>query len=111
MIDGLHRDHIDRSSSPSDFTFPTGFHYLPGYLSMPSQLAFLSDVRKVLDEAPLFEQAMPRTGAPLSVRIATPASSAGSRTARADTAIRRRTRLPSNGGRRFPSGSCGFGRI
>lgn len=71
MVDDPHRDHIDRSSSPpcpaDDFAFPAGFHYLPGYLSTPSQLALLSDVRKVLDDAPLFEQAMPRTGAPLSV--------------------------------------------
>lgn len=73
MIDGHRRNHVDRSRSPRSpmdgFVFPAGFHYLPGYLSTPEQLALLSDVREVLDEAPLFEQAMPRTGAPLSVRM------------------------------------------
>jgi alkylated DNA repair protein (DNA oxidative demethylase) len=50
-------------------TLPQGFHYLAGYLNTAAQLALLSDVSEILGEAPLFEQKMPRTGAPLSVRM------------------------------------------
>ena len=49
--------------------FPDGFHYLPGYLDGAAQRLLLSDVEKLLELAPLFEQRMPRTGAPLSVRM------------------------------------------
>jgi DNA oxidative demethylase len=48
---------------------PAGFHYLPGYLDIAAQRTLLSDVRKILAKAPLFQQSMPRTGAPLSVRM------------------------------------------
>jgi alkylated DNA repair protein (DNA oxidative demethylase) len=54
-------------------TFPEGFHYLPQYYGPARQRAMLEDVRSLLDRAPLFEQRMPKTGAPLSVRM----SSAG----------------------------------
>lgn len=47
---------------------PAGFHFQPGYLDAAAQAAVLSDVQGILVEAPLFEQKMPRTGAPLSVR-------------------------------------------
>jgi DNA oxidative demethylase len=47
---------------------PAGFHYLAGYLDAATQTAVLSDVQTILADAPLFEQKMPRTGAPLSVR-------------------------------------------
>jgi alkylated DNA repair protein (DNA oxidative demethylase) len=49
--------------------FPEGFHYLPQYYDPAGQRAVLADVRAVLAEAPLFEQRMPKTGAPLSVRM------------------------------------------
>jgi DNA oxidative demethylase len=52
---------------------PAGFHFHPEYLNAAAQAAVLSDVQDILSEAPLFEQRMPRTGAPLSVRT----SSAG----------------------------------
>ena len=50
-------------------TFPEGFHYIPGYFDAAAQKALLVVIRDVLTEAPLFTQAMPRTGAPLSVRM------------------------------------------
>jgi alkylated DNA repair protein (DNA oxidative demethylase) len=52
---------------PDDRPFPPGFHYLPRYLDGASQQALLADICNVLSEAPLFQQIMPRTGAPLSV--------------------------------------------
>jgi alkylated DNA repair protein (DNA oxidative demethylase) len=51
----------------NDQSLPMGFHYLRGCLNEAAQKALLSDIRRVLDEAPLFRQEMPRTGAPLSV--------------------------------------------
>ena len=48
--------------------FPQGFHFLPGYLDSPTQTSLVQDVGHLLAEAPLFQQRMPRTGAPLSVR-------------------------------------------
>lgn len=48
---------------------PVGFHYLPRCYDAAGQRAILSDIRTVLAEAPLFQQAMPRTGAPLSVKM------------------------------------------
>ncbi len=52
-----------------DRPFPPGFHYLPGYLDATGQTALLADLGTVLQQAPLFEQTMPRTGTPLSVRM------------------------------------------
>lgn len=49
--------------------WPSGFHYLPGYFDAADQSALLADVCAVLAEAPLFQQAMPKTGAPLSVKM------------------------------------------
>lgn len=48
---------------------PIGYHYLPGYFNAAGQSAMLADIRAVLAEAPLFQQAMPKTGAPLSVKM------------------------------------------
>jgi len=67
--------HGDRNQSPlpssssHDPAFPEGFHHLPGYLDVAAQRALLSDVSTILAEAPLFVQRMPRTDAPLSVRM------------------------------------------
>ncbi|WP_035715000.1 alpha-ketoglutarate-dependent dioxygenase AlkB family protein [Azorhizobium doebereinerae] len=41
----------------------------PGYLDRPAQEALLADVRAVLEAAPLFAPAMPRSGKPLSVKM------------------------------------------
>jgi DNA oxidative demethylase len=48
---------------------PSGFHYLPAFFDEKAQVAIMSDVQSVLARAPLFVQAMPRSGAPLSVRM------------------------------------------
>jgi alkylated DNA repair protein (DNA oxidative demethylase) len=48
---------------------PAGFHYLPAFFDETTQLAIMRDVADVLRRAPLFVQTMPRTGAPLSVRM------------------------------------------
>jgi alkylated DNA repair protein (DNA oxidative demethylase) len=43
--------------------------HAPGYLSPDQQKALIEDIRAVVEEAPLFTPTMPRTGAPLSVRM------------------------------------------
>jgi DNA oxidative demethylase len=48
---------------------PDGFHYLPAFFDEEAQVTMIRDVQSVLARAPLFVQAMPRTGAPLSVRM------------------------------------------
>ena len=42
---------------------------MPGYLSRAVQEALVEDVRRVVQEAPLFVPAMPRTGKEMSVRM------------------------------------------
>src|SRR6202050_449262 len=49
--------------------FPDGFYFLPGRLDEAAQIALTMDVGRLLQQAPLFEQRMPRTGAPMSVRM------------------------------------------
>lgn len=49
--------------------FPDGFHFLPGRLDEAAQTELTMDVGRLLQQAPLFEQRMPRTDAPLSVRM------------------------------------------
>lgn len=49
--------------------FPDGFHFLAGYLDEQAQALLVRDVGLLLRDAPLFQQRMPRTGAPLSVRM------------------------------------------
>jgi alkylated DNA repair protein (DNA oxidative demethylase) len=68
-----HRDQQELRLEESQ-PFPPGFHYLAGYLDHDAQLKVLADVEGILKDAPLFEQRMPRSGAPLSVRT----SNAGS---------------------------------
>jgi alkylated DNA repair protein (DNA oxidative demethylase) len=46
-----------------------GFRHLPGYLDADRQQRLLSQIRNVLEEAPLYIPAMPRTGKPFSVRM------------------------------------------
>ncbi len=50
-------------------SFPDGFHFLGGYLDESAQLSLVQDIGRVLQDAPLFQQRMPRTGEPLSVRM------------------------------------------
>jgi alkylated DNA repair protein (DNA oxidative demethylase) len=49
--------------------FAPGWRHLPAYLDPDQQQALLADVRAVIDRAPLYRPAMPRTGRPLSVRM------------------------------------------
>ena len=49
--------------------FPDGFYFLSGRLDEAAQVALTMDVGRLLQQAPLFEQRMPRTGAPMSVRM------------------------------------------
>lgn len=46
-----------------------GFKYLPGHFSRAAQEKLVETVRKVVETAPLYRPAMPRTGQKLSVRM------------------------------------------
>ena len=46
-----------------------GFQYLRNALSVPKCVELLSEIRAVLNDAPLFQPTMPRTGKPLSVKM------------------------------------------
>lgn len=48
---------------------PRGIRHMPGFLDCDAQLALLEDIRTVVQDAPLYRPAMPRTGKPLSVRM------------------------------------------
>lgn len=50
-------------------TLPDGVKHLPGYLDETAQQALLEDIRAVVQAAPLYVPAMPRTGKPMSVRM------------------------------------------
>jgi len=46
-----------------------GFRHLQGYFKRPRQLELLTEIRRVLSDAPFFHPAMPRTGKPFSVQM------------------------------------------
>ena len=46
-----------------------GFKYIQGAFDVDGQRRLLAELRAVLEEAPLYTPAMPRTGKPLSVRM------------------------------------------
>lgn len=48
---------------------PEGCHYLPGYFGVSEQVELARDIKRILDQAPLFQPRMPRTGKPFSVRM------------------------------------------
>lgn len=48
---------------------PKGVRHLPDYLDLEAQEALVEDVRKVVQTAPLYVPAMPRTGKAMSVRM------------------------------------------
>jgi alkylated DNA repair protein (DNA oxidative demethylase) len=48
---------------------PPGLRFAPGYLDAEAQADLLAAIRPILVEAPLFSPRMPRSGAPLSVRM------------------------------------------
>jgi alkylated DNA repair protein (DNA oxidative demethylase) len=51
------------------FTAPEGFRVLPGWFSPDAQRALIEAVRVIEAQAPFYQPAMPRTGAPLSVTM------------------------------------------
>lgn len=48
---------------------PQGVRHIPDFLDRAAQQALLEDVRAVVQAAPLYVPAMPRTGKPMSVRM------------------------------------------
>ena len=48
---------------------PPGIKHIPGYLDREAQEALVDDIRKVVEAAPLYTPAMPRTGKEMSVRM------------------------------------------
>lgn len=48
---------------------PKGVRHMPGYLKRDDQVALVEDIRTVVQAAPLYVPAMPRTGKPMSVRM------------------------------------------
>lgn len=69
IMSKLAPNHGQSRSPPAGLQFPPAFHYLPAYFNEEAQAALLSGTHAVLAKAPLFQQTMPRTGAPLSVRM------------------------------------------
>ena len=48
---------------------PEGIRYLPGHFDRAAQAALVEDIRRVVEEAPLYTPAMPKTGKEMSVRM------------------------------------------
>lgn len=48
---------------------PDGIRYLPDHFDRTAQAALVEDIRRVVEAAPLFTPAMPRTGKEMSVRM------------------------------------------
>lgn len=48
---------------------PKGVRHIPGYLDRAAQESLVADIRAVVEAAPLFVPAMPRTGKQMSVRM------------------------------------------
>ncbi|MGJ3231954.1 MAG: alpha-ketoglutarate-dependent dioxygenase AlkB family protein [Oceanicaulis sp.] len=53
----------------ADFTLPDGFQLLPERFSRAEQAALVEAVLAGVAQSPLYQPSMPRTGAPLSVRM------------------------------------------
>ncbi|PBB30497.1 alpha-ketoglutarate-dependent dioxygenase AlkB [Mesorhizobium sp. M1A.F.Ca.IN.020.06.1.1] len=48
---------------------PKGVRHMPGYLSRTEQEALVEEIRRIVQAAPLYVPAMPRTGKEMSVRM------------------------------------------
>jgi alkylated DNA repair protein (DNA oxidative demethylase) len=48
---------------------PEGFRHIPGYLDRSAQERLVAIVRTIVEEAPLYTPAMPKSGQPMSVRM------------------------------------------
>ncbi|MBX3581758.1 MAG: alpha-ketoglutarate-dependent dioxygenase AlkB [Rhizobiaceae bacterium] len=57
---------MTRGSKPA---LTPGIRYFPGHFDRDAQLALVEQVRHVVEDAPLFMPAMPRTGKEMSVRM------------------------------------------
>jgi DNA oxidative demethylase len=52
-----------------DHALPAGIRYLPGHFDRAAQAALVDDIRGVVEAAPLYVPAMPKTGKEMSVRM------------------------------------------
>jgi alkylated DNA repair protein (DNA oxidative demethylase) len=48
---------------------PAGIRYLPDYFDRAAQAALVDDIRRIVEAAPLYVPAMPKTGKEMSVRM------------------------------------------
>lgn len=48
---------------------PKGVRHMPGYIARPAQEMLVEEIRRVVQAAPLYVPAMPRTGKEMSVRM------------------------------------------
>ena len=55
--------------APSQPALPAGIRYLPGHFGRAAQAALVEDIRCVVEAAPLYTPAMPKTGKEMSVRM------------------------------------------
>ena len=55
--------------APSQPALPEGIRYLPGYFDGAAQAALVEDIRRIVEAAPLYTPAMPKTGKEMSVRM------------------------------------------
>jgi len=53
----------------SQTSLPAGIRYLPDCFDRAAQAALVEDIRRVVEEAPLYTPAMPKTGKEMSVRM------------------------------------------
>ena len=54
---------------PSQIVLPAGIRYLPDHFDRVAQAALVEDIRHVVEAAPLYTPAMPKTGKEMSVRM------------------------------------------
>jgi alkylated DNA repair protein (DNA oxidative demethylase) len=59
---------VQKKTMAASIALAPGLSHYPGYLDRAAQEALLSDIRKVIQAAPLFTPRMPRTGKPFTVR-------------------------------------------
>ena len=55
--------------APSQPALPPGIRYLPDRFDRAAQATLVEDIRRVVEEAPLYTPAMPKTGKEMSVRM------------------------------------------
>ena len=55
--------------APSQPALPPGIRYLPGHFDRVAQAALVEDIRRIVEAAPLYTPAMPKTGKEMSVRM------------------------------------------